>query len=185
LAATASSKLREEYRQPEFSVASIFLNEDVEDESVPHMEFLADFLLVVCDQLKRTQVALPDRSQLEGSDLPARMQSLRDFVRGELSQFRRSFLIVDGLDRCGAGLRAMLRNELSQLQDHKLNVMITSRLPVFFEGTAQDPDFGVCDHRENHILDPGQEFLVYMECHICSFILCIPCFDQLDKCPEW
>jgi hypothetical protein len=74
----------------------------------------------------------------------------------------------------------MIRNELLEYREQRLSVMVVSRLPVFFDGTAQDPDVAPCEHEQNH--DYEEELRVYLECQRCGFTMCFPCREKGEMC---
>ncbi|KAF2204608.1 hypothetical protein GQ43DRAFT_141111 [Delitschia confertaspora ATCC 74209] len=174
--ALTSSKLKKEARMTGHPVVSIFIQKDVlENESAPHEYFLGRFLLTVINELKRPSCFSNDYPLIGDTEICPPIDTLRETLRRQLSQYHRSFLIVDGVDRCCSALRSQMRQELLAFRSSGLCVMITSRLPVFGIPETADCDIEDCE---------TEDLTLYVECKICQSTLCLPCQEKGEICPN-
>ena len=180
MAILACNQLKAESRTKNLLVASVFVEQDIQDHIVSHDEFVAWFLVAIANQLGDANA---------GALCPMQsIESLRTTVRDRIAQCQRAFVIVDGLDRCGSTLRSRLRRELAELDKQKLGVMITSRIPVsgFTEtGNYEEPDRYFCDVDHNHAFS-NPAWNLWLECKSCGKAgMCFSCREKGEVCPEW
>lgn len=181
-------------------IISIFIQEDVfNDEN----EFLEDFLHALYSSLgdwascteKSSEEAYEEYMQaryvnLSGSRMSYRVILLRKALYARLEHLRkssRSFLILDGIDRCSPTLRLLLEAELLQIQLNRMSILLTTRMPVF------DNEIAFCDHLnhgdapDDDPIDPydRQVLDTFLICKNCASVLCFPCKHAGRICGNW
>ena len=155
-------------------VASIYFLGDVHnDERV----FLADFLAAIYRQLapmgeSKSMLA----STLEG--YPTIAEALHIRLAG-MKEDDRCFVLIDSIDQCIPSLRDLLEREILALQKRGMNIMITSRLPIY-----EFQKLKFCDCHEWNEYDESMTF--YYRCMSCTeHICCLPCKEEEKSCPQW
>lgn len=183
-------------------IISIFISQDVPDRDT---HFIEDFLEIIIKQLAHGKPVDDEASLayekfiyyredvLDGTRRRLRLKVLREalYLRLETLSQSRSFLVLDGIDRCDATLRWMIEEELSCLQTAGLSILLTSRIGVFEENHMK----GRCDdHRVAPEDDPipveEQEPLRLWQVCNCqqpdeTFVLCLACSKAGRGCLYW
>jgi hypothetical protein len=155
-------------------VASIYFLDDVHnDERV----FLADFLAAIYRQLTPMRESKSTlASNIEGSPTIAEALQIR---LADMKEDDRCFVLIDGMDQCTSSLRDLLEQEILALQKLGMNIMITSRLPIY-----EFQKLKFCDCHEPNEYDESMMF--YYRCMSCTEnICCLPCKEEEKSCPKW
>ena len=118
----------------------------------------------------------------EGARRRERLRLLRKAVHAQLeaTDGPHTFLVLDGLDRCGSTIRYMLESELAELQERRTRILLTSRFAVFEQTEA------LCSHQcHEDVADNALD--LYMQCRngCGGFAMCFPCKDAQRICDRW
>jgi hypothetical protein len=99
------------------------------------------------------------------------LKTLRDSIVAAVHKLGQTFLIIDGLDRCGSRNAQVLEDTLSYLQKHRLHMMITSCISPERRWTrARRWSCDVCDAKKLN------------EIHVW---VCQTCYDELASLNMW
>lgn len=113
---------------------SIFIERDLPSSNVT---FVEDFLHSIYLQLGSTSLKTQnhyehyERACQNGESMTKRLKLLRLSLYSQLDGHNHSFLVLDGYDRLGEELQALIDGELSRLQSHRLRVLQTRRVPIY------------------------------------------------------
>ncbi|KAF9699633.1 hypothetical protein EKO04_002407 [Ascochyta lentis] len=187
LATLIAQHLEQHPEHKHHPVISLQIDRDVADHEITTVE---DLLKEVYRSLEEYPTLQSDDSYnfynhyLELESLPEgarrreRLRTLRKAVHAQLeaTEDPHTFLIVDGLDRCGPTLRYMLESEFTDLQHRGVRVLLTSRFAVFEQKEA------LCSHKcHEDVADNALD--LYLQCRNCDrFAMCFPCKDAQRIC---
>ena len=173
LSALTAQRLRNRFT--DVPVASVFICTDVRYNETA---FVEDFLASICRQLEPSDEDAQLDGYIErghGKRVAIRIDLIREVLHERISSRKRTFLVLDGVDRCGSVLELLLGAELANLQQRGLSVLVTSRLPVY-----EKPEIVTCD------VHPSERLTLFWECDVChEFIICYPCKEKTDQCEKW
>lgn len=192
MTALLSKHLQNYFKADEYPIITLHINEDVLDHQT---EIVEDFLAATFRGLENFRTiqadrALPtyykycqerDATDTEGCRRRERLRLIRKALHLALANTEdlHAYLLLDGIDRCGATLRLLLESELSALQRLGMSILLTSRLAVFENEEA------TCDH-SSLPLSMRKALDVYMQCQSCDeAIICLPCMREGKVCQEW
>lgn len=192
MTALLSKHLQDYFKAEEYPVITLHIDEDVLDHQT---EIVEDFLVATFRGLEYSRTiqvdkALPtyykycqerDATGTEGCRRRERLRLIRKAVHLAMANTGnlRAYLLLDGIDRCGATIRLLLELELSALQRLGMSILLTSRLAVFENEEA------TCDH-SSLPLSMRKTLDVYMQCESCEeTIICLPCMREGKTCEEW
>jgi hypothetical protein len=216
LAAVTAQYLSERFQPHEYPVISVYVRQEVLTHEA---EFLEDFLVILYHGLGRSKVCKADGTgkdyeqyaeacskKPKGIRRQVRLGLIRKALRGRLQKIKVdacAFLIIDGLDSCGPGLRLLLDAELLALQKHGVHVFVTSRIAIYehWKVTCDHPDHGrepesdiVSDDSSveedetsdgESLIDSSVPLQLYLTCKSCEDLMCLPCFDTRKICKKW
>ncbi|KAF2132543.1 hypothetical protein P153DRAFT_308924 [Dothidotthia symphoricarpi CBS 119687] len=197
LTALVAQQLETHFPNNDHSITTIFVDYDVPDHEI---ELIEDILVALYRNLENSTLPQDDDSEdlyeeyaqerysnAEGSRIRDRLKLIRTALHSRLVSLQscRTFLLIDGIDRCGPTLRYMLGTELSNIRGLGVHVFSTSRLAVFEQREArcdhrdhgQAPDADVLSQADREILD------VFLVCRACDSVLCFGC-EAVDRLCE-
>ena len=195
MTALLSKHLRDYFTAEGYPVITLHVNEDVLDHQT---DILEDFLVSIYQALEVFQTFRAGKAldvynkyceelnpfETEGCSRRKRLRLIRKAVHLVLATPKdpRVYLLLDGVDRCGATILLLLDSELSELQRLGMSIMLTSRLAVFENEEA------TCQYSSLYeSLRPALD--VYMQCGGCEegeeTIICLPCTRAGKICDKW
>lgn len=192
MTALLSKHLRNYFMTEGCPIITLHISEDLLDHRT---NILEDFLVAVFQGLETSQIfrakkALDkyheyfeelESTQTEGCSRKKRLSLIRKAVHLALAgaEGLRAYLLLDGIDRCGATLRLVLDSELAELQRLGMSILLTSRLAVFENEEA------TCEY-SSLPLNLRKALDVYMQCEGCEeTIICLPCARAGKTCHDW
>ncbi|KAH7408227.1 heterokaryon incompatibility protein-domain-containing protein [Phaeosphaeria sp. MPI-PUGE-AT-0046c] len=101
------------------------------------MSILEDILACIDRQFRGSSSEYGDPAEeygkacLNGESTAKRLALVRAALHSRLDSYDHTFLVFDGYDRLSQELQRLLDYELSGLQDHRLRVLQTRRVPVY------------------------------------------------------
>ena len=194
LSSLVAERLRKKYSQDREAVAAIFIQYDIVSNEV---SFIEDFLVCLLCQLSAKHTCSDANCALYkdvfqyaracrvGQRTVNRIRLVRQALATCIASLDRSFLVLDGFDRCGPAVELVLEDEFPRLRAQGLKIMTTSRIPCLREPLKEsyyDCDGENCEDPENRSI-----------CWVCqgcvkesySFILCRDCKGAGQLCTTW
>ncbi|KAJ8112155.1 hypothetical protein OPT61_g5417 [Boeremia exigua] len=189
-ATLATRYLRQHSEYRDCPIISVSIDEEVSDCNI---DFIEAFLVMVYQTLNEFPLHNSEESDqlydeynrwcllhAEGVQRRRRLGRLRRAVHASLEAVSDTytFLILDGIDRCGPTVRYMIETELVDLQQMNMRVLLTSRSATFEQTEA------LCDH-ERHVDDNPLD--MYLQCRTDScdgFTMCLLCKDADRVCSQ-
>lgn len=178
MTAVISQHLKYYFKAEGHPIITLQINEDVSDHQT---DLLEDFLETFYKSLEESGFVRSDDAleshekymdwryspKTEGYGRRNRLKLLRKAIHiaTEGSHDVHVYLLLDGIDRCGASIRFLLETELGELQKRGVKILLTSRLAVFENDEAE------CDYCQDMPLS------IYMECKTCNEIMCFACTE--------
>jgi hypothetical protein len=148
--------LRERYEGTTVRVASIFIQDAVQDD---HASFIEDLLASVYSQLSTQPSRKYEAACRDGRSSTDRMHVIREALHEQLVANEHNFLIFDGYDSLNIASRLLLYHELKDSHLRNLSLLITRRNPPYRQPEHWNVGCDIC-HQDG--------LLLYWECQICA-----------------